>query len=109
MSHPPEAKTLAELPKIKHVWDDDMIEDGWHVTFQYVVGRNDTVSFYERKADLVLDEFCQVAVNGEECRSCNKVQCDDGFSGYRVLCDNLEGVGNLDIWILHCLLQRGNI
>ena len=78
-------------------WDDHMVESGWHVTFQYVVGRNDTVSFHERKHTDPFGDTCHVFVNGQECRSCEDVQCDDGYKGVRVMCDNLEGVGNLDI------------
>ena len=37
---------------------------------------------------------CSVSVNGERCRSCGWASCTNGFAGFKVLCDNIEGVGN---------------
>lgn len=65
-------------------------------TFQYVKGLNDTVDF-----QLYIDENsirnCDVRVNGDLCRRCEYVRCADQFQAYRVRCDNVDGVGNIDL------------
>ena len=71
----------------------------WHLfrsRFQYVVGLNDTVIFetqYYPNGDL----FCSVTVNDKECNSCGRKICPDGFFGYDVLCDNIEGAGYVSV------------
>ena len=61
-------------------------------TFQYIVGRNETV-FYQATGQLT----CQVTINGEECTSCKREFCHHtGIQGVKVICDNLDGVGNYD-------------
>ena len=67
---------------------------GWQTTFEYVKGRpiNETITFqWDYESD------CMVTVNGQLCQSCFEASCDDGFSAFNVFCDNIEGVGNLDV------------
>ena len=71
-------------------------EDGfpttWKTTFQYVLGRNDTVDFI-----MASKRTCEVYVNGEKCRDCSLRGCNDGFGPFHVSCDNIPGVGNIDL------------
>jgi hypothetical protein len=68
----------------------------FHSTFQYVVGRKDTVTL-----DLeILPDFtfiCEAAVNGQVCNECFFARCVDQFSGILVNCENVEGAGSVDL------------
>jgi Leucine rich repeat len=67
-----------------------------HSTFQYVVGRNDTVTLeWTLKPDLIYQ--CEVTVNGQLCNACFHSLCHDSFSGIRVDCENVEGAGGVDV------------
>jgi hypothetical protein len=65
-------------------------------TFQYVVGRNDTVTF---EATRQPDQFftCKITVNGQVCNSCYWAYCDDEFLSVHVKCENVNGAGYLDV------------
>jgi hypothetical protein len=65
-------------------------------TFQYVNGRNDTVSFEStRQADGFLP--CKITVNDEVCNSCYWAYCEDGFRSVHVDCENVAGAGYLNL------------
>jgi hypothetical protein len=64
----------------------------FHSAFQYVVGRNDTVTFDARYFP-DYTSTCEVAVNGQVCNDCYWAICDDGFAGVYVSCENVEGAG----------------
>jgi hypothetical protein len=68
----------------------------FHSTFQYVVGRNDTVTL-----DLeILPDFtfiCEAAVNGQVCNECYFASCPDQFTGVMVDCENVEDAGSVDL------------
>ena len=73
--------------------------NGWNHTFQYVGTQfNETIVRFE-----AIGYKCFVYINhdgnGQEqqCRSCLRRWCDDGFWGFEVLCDNVDGVGNLNL------------
>ena len=65
-------------------------------TFQYVVGRNDTVMF-ELTRTLDFDVTCEVTVNGQVCDRCFKSDCADRFAGWHVYCENVDDVGYVDL------------
>ena len=71
--------------------------NGTHSTFQYVKGLNDTVVFQNTFDEEAVRE-CTVTINGKQCRHCAGMRCLDSWEGYRVWCDNIEGVGNFN----HC-------
>ena len=71
--------------------NDDGRGTRWTTTFQYVIGRNDTVYFETSGHE------CYVEINGRPCRECVGRMCADSFGAYHPSCDNLEGVGNLDL------------
>jgi hypothetical protein len=65
-------------------------------TFQYVVGRNDTVVLETtRQPDALLT--CKVTVNGQVCNSCFTAYCKDWFHSVHVNCENVKGAGNLNL------------
>ena len=68
---------------------------GVHNTLEYVIGRNDTVTF-STDYSMESDPSCKVEVNGQECASCILLLCSDGFGGYSIRCDNIPGAGNFD-------------
>jgi hypothetical protein len=67
----------------------------YHATFQYVAGRNDTVTFDATYFPDYTSTF-EVAVNGRVCNDCYWAICDDGFGGY-VSCENVEGTGYIGL------------
>jgi hypothetical protein len=61
-------------------------------TFQYVVGRNDTVTLeWILQPDFVVR--CKATVNGQVCNECYPSICSDQFSGVQ----NVEGAGAAEI------------
>jgi hypothetical protein len=68
----------------------------YHSTFQYVVGRNDTVTI-EYKQQPNFSIVCEVTVNGQLCNECFASICKDQFSGIMVDCDNVEGAGSINL------------
>jgi Leucine-rich repeat (LRR) protein len=65
-------------------------------TFQYVVGRNDTVTIeYTIQEDFTRD--CEVTVNGQLCNKCVKDECEDLFAGVFVDCENVKEAGSVDL------------
>ena len=64
-------------------------------TFRYVRGLDALVGFESRRQSV---DGCTVWVNGEQCRHCSTHRCLDGWQGYSVQCDNLDGVGSFN----HC-------
>jgi Leucine rich repeat len=65
-------------------------------TFQYVVGRNETVTF-ESTRQPNQSFFCEVTVNDQVCKSCYWAFCADGFLSVHVDCENVEGAGSLHL------------
>ena len=76
--------------------NENSVNSYYKTTFQYVVGRNDTVT-YEKWVNPDYSSRCEVRVNGEPCNSCSKHRCADGFGTVRVSCDNVEGAGNVNV------------
>jgi hypothetical protein len=68
----------------------------FQATYQYVVGRNDTVTL---ETTLLPDSLlsCEITVNGQVCNDCFLFECLDGFLGLNVVCDNVEGAGYIDV------------
>jgi hypothetical protein len=67
-----------------------------HLTFQYVVGRNNTVPLdFTVLPDL--SWACEVTLNGQVCNKCYYGMCEDGFSSVIVDCVNVEEAGIVDI------------
>jgi hypothetical protein len=68
----------------------------FHATYQYVVGRNDTVTL---ETTQLPDAFitCEVTVNGQVCNSCFFSECNDGFFVVQIGCNNVEGAGSTDM------------
>jgi hypothetical protein len=64
-------------------------------TFQYVVGRNDTVT-YEKSRQHSLST-CKVTVNGQVCNSCYTAYCFDWFLSVHVDCENVLGAGSISL------------
>eukprot|EP00934_Nitzschia_sp_Nitz4_P005381 Nitzschia sp. Nitz4//scaffold173_size47512//7783//11234//NITZ4_007153-RA/size47512-processed-gene-0.13-mRNA-1//1//CDS//3329538787//5371//frame0 len=60
-------------------------------TFQYVVGRNENVTFTQTAGS----DNCEVEVNGEKCQLCDVSVCKSGSEGFVIDCSNIGGV-NLD-------------
>jgi hypothetical protein len=79
-------------------YDEDSPYDlKFQATYQYVVGRNDTVTL---ETTLLLSDVsltCEVAVNGQFCNSCFLTKCADEFWGFNVECTNVEGAGYIDL------------
>jgi hypothetical protein len=70
--------------------------DNMQSTFQYVVGRNETVMFgATRQPDQSFT--CKVTVNGEVCSSCYWHFCKDLFYSVHVECENVKGAGYLNM------------
>jgi hypothetical protein len=68
----------------------------YNMTFQYVVGQNDTVTL----KFTILPDFtreCEVTVNGQMCHNCYEANCEDQFSGIFVDCENVEDAGAVDL------------
>jgi hypothetical protein len=61
-------------------------------TFQYVVGRNDTVTF-EVTVQPDGQPNCEITVNGEVCNRCNWAYCNDESLSVHVECENVKGAG----------------
>jgi hypothetical protein len=81
-------------------------ENSWDTmksTFQYVVGRNDTVTF-ETTRTLDGEQACEITVNGQICNNCLWVYCSDGFQSVHVNCENVKGAGYLHL----CDERRSN-
>ena len=77
-------------------FDESGVWDYYNVTFRYVVGRNDTVTFESIRSDDWTSK-CKVTVNGELCGYCGKsIVCPDGTDYYEVNCDNL-GIGSVSM------------
>jgi hypothetical protein len=67
-----------------------------HMTFQYLVGQNDTVKLkYTLKHEATFT--CKVTVNGQVCNAFFYSVCPDQFSGISVDCENVEEAGSVDI------------
>ena len=77
------------------ILSDNAYYDGVHNKFQYVVGRNDTVTFKSDYSNPV-DAKCSVSVNNQDCSFCQLLRCGDGFMGYEIRCENIEGAGNFN-------------
>ena len=75
-------------------YSDDGSMYNFMSTFQYVVGRNDTVTF-EIKSQTAFSKVCEVTVNGQLCNSCSNELCEDGFGSVRVDCENVDGAGSV--------------
>ena len=77
-------------------FDEDGIFNTSFSTFRYDTSTDytpvDTVNIEVQS----FTSFCKVFVNGELCRSCDYVSCVNGFEGYYITCDNIEGVGNFN-------------
>jgi hypothetical protein len=72
-------------------------------TFQYVVGRNDTITLeVTRPPDA--HPACTITVNGQVCNSCYWAYCNDGFYGVHVQCENVQGAGYMNL----CPEERTN-
>jgi hypothetical protein len=80
----------------QYSYGEDTNWDTMRSTYQYVVGRNDTVTF---EATRQRDQFftCKITVNGQVCNSCYWAYCDDEFLSVHVKCENIEGAGYLDL------------
>jgi hypothetical protein len=82
--------------RYQYTYDETGHSLRFHSTFQYVVGRNDTVTL-----DLtVLPDYtflCEVTVNGQVCNVCFYAICLDQFSGIMVDCENVEEAGIVDV------------
>ena len=57
-------------------------------TFDYTVGRNDTIVFQKNWYDDWTYD-CEVTLNGEKCNTCVEQTCLDGFTAYQVNCENV--------------------
>ena len=81
-----------------YIFDDEGDRIAWKNTFDYVTPDLQGTSLFFEKFTYGEDSLlgCRVSVNGEECRACSLQACADDFIGYRVECDNVEGVGNVD-------------
>jgi hypothetical protein len=80
----------------KYNYDENGSRSYFHSTFQYVVGRNDTVTL----EFIVLPDntyLCEATVNGQMCNECFHSICPDQFSGIMVDCENVEGAGAVDL------------
>jgi hypothetical protein len=80
----------------KYSYDELGYPRSFHSTFQYVVGRNDTVTIEYT----VLPDFtkeCEVTVNGQKCNNCVTNECEDQFAGVFVDCENVEEAGAIDL------------
>ena len=67
-------------------------------TFQYVVGRNDTVTLKTNKTSLEDQQLrCEVLVNDQVCNSCIWRICLNGVGAFEVNCENVEGAGRVDV------------
>jgi hypothetical protein len=87
----------------KYRYDENGSSNYFHSTFQYVVGRNDTVTLeYTKLPDLTT--ACRVTVNGQVCNECFYAICHDQFSGVMVDCENVEGAGAVEL----CNPTRGD-
>jgi hypothetical protein len=78
-------------------YDEDIPYDyKFQATYQYVVGRNDTVTL---ETTILPDTTwtCEVTVNGQFCNGCHRASCRDGFRGINIECTNVEGAGLIDI------------
>jgi hypothetical protein len=82
--------------RYQYRYDEDGFGTNFHSTFQYVVGRNDTVVL-ERFVLPDFTLFCEVTVNGQVCNERWYSICLDQFSGIVVDCENVEGAGSLDL------------
>jgi Leucine-rich repeat (LRR) protein len=81
--------------RYQYSYDENGYHMYFHSTFQYVVGRNDTVTLELT----ILPDFtfiCEVAVNGQVCNECFFARCRDQFSGIMVNCENVEEAGSVD-------------
>ena len=58
----------------------------YKTSFQYVKGRNETVTIEKSKMD---DVGCRVKVDGEECASCSMFSCADNAVGVQADCTNV--------------------
>jgi hypothetical protein len=63
--------------------------------FDYVVGRKDTLAVenlecVEENDQIVSCESCNVYVNGEQCNSCEIMDCPDGSQAELMDCENIE-------------------
>jgi Leucine rich repeat len=82
--------------RYQYGYDENGSSGQFHSSFQYVVGRNDTVTL-ER---ITLPDFtraCEVTVNGQVCNNCYYARCKDTFFGVFVDCENVEGAGSVDL------------
>lgn len=67
----------------------------WWASFEYVVGRSDTVEFQK----YVMDDYsstCQASVNGQLCDTCGIPPCNDGYQAYHINCASVDGAGYVD-------------
>ena len=70
----------------------------YFVTFAYTEGRNEEVSVVQN----ITEGSCLVAITNDdgeaqECSRCSLVTCLDGITSFDVECDNIDGVGNLNL------------
>ena len=68
--------------------DDSTLWSKWKATLQYVVGRDETITF-EYYQYLNYTWSCNVELNGIQCNSCNDDVCADGHRGFSVDCENV--------------------
>lgn len=60
-------------------------------TFEYVNGPYDgTVITFNETAIDALTDACEVIVNGQACRSCQRQVCKSDLVGLAIVCDNLD-------------------
>jgi hypothetical protein len=86
-------KTVCSInERYQFIYGDDTSWDNMKATYQYVVGRNDTVKF-EATRHPDQSFLCQITVNGQVCASCYWSVCDDGFPSVHVNCENVDGAG----------------
>jgi Leucine-rich repeat (LRR) protein len=80
----------------QYSYGQDTNWDNMKSTFQYVVGRNDTVTFETtRHPDALVS--CKITVNGQVCNSCYSAYCKDWFLSVHVNCENVLGAGSLNL------------
>ena len=76
-------------------FDEEGLFDTSFSTFRYDTNTENT-PVDTVKIEVQFSSLCEVIVDGELCRSCGYVSCVNGFEGFRITCDNIEGVGNFN-------------
>ena len=80
-------------------FDDSGNPISYNATFEYVVGRDDKVSLFHN----IAEDVCTVTIKNDddddeqECTRCAFVSCQNGITHLDIECDNIDGVGNLNL------------